>query len=449
MAHAISLTNGTTTISLYTLTGDGIFVTGWDLATAGTGKDTESEIAEGLDVLIQAGTAAALQTLVETVEGLLWAADWRRRTQMGPRVFLQVQWDGEPSAWRSEVLGGKLEVAGTPDQWGRRKLEGTLALTRAAFWEGPETQIPLSNGNGSNNTAGLTVWNHDDATAGHDNWAHIAAGAVTGVLPAPLKLELKNTSGAAADYTNLYLANNVYSDPANFVHILEGESRASGGTVTADATSSGGSFNSLYFSAGPYGEMRWALTAAQMQRTRGRWVRLLARFTYLSGAAMVQPLVMDSSGKVLWRGATYQQVALPSYPLVDLGAVPLPPGGYSAGWDGITLALRFSTTAGPGRSLANLDFLQLTPTDSQRTIRLLDSDVANNEALVDDGIEGITYVSRSGGFAPLAAPRGGPLLVFPGPEQRIYVLQDEDFVEANIDRTFAVRAWYRPRRLTI
>lgn len=450
MAHTINLTDGTTTVDLYDLVGDGIFVTGWDLQTPGTGADAETEIGEGLDVLIQASTAAALQTLVRSVEGLLWAADLRRRTGLGARVYLQVQWDGESSLWRSEVLGGKLEVLGAPDQWGRKKLEGTLAITRAAWWEGPETQIPLTNANGTANTSGLTVYNHDDTGTGHDNYVQAAAADVGGVLPGPVKVELKNTSSAAVDYTNVYLANNALAGGATLAHMLEGESRVSGyGTIVADATSSGGNYNERSFTSSGYADMQFSLSATRLQKTAGRWFRLLSRFYFLSVGATVQPILLDSAtGAPLWRGATYQQVSPTNFPLIDLGAVPLPPAGYATNWDALRLALRFSTTLA-GTSVADLDFVQLTPTDALRHLRLFGYPIANNDSIIDDAIAGLTYISRAGGLAPLAAPRGEPLLVFPGVDQRIYILCDEDDQTMNIDRTFAVRLWHRPRRLTI
>lgn len=450
MAHAISLTDGTTTVNLYDLSNTFIVAEGWEMATPGVGKEAEPEIADSLDLLIQATSAANLQTAVRNLEGLLVTADRRQRTGLGARVFLQVQFDGEASAWRSEVLAGKLELPQAPDQWGALKIEGVLGITRRNYWEGPRTQIALTNGNGTNNTAGLTIYNHDDGDATNDNYLQIAAAAVTGAMPAPLEIELENTSGGSVNFSNIYLANNVFADPANLTHIIEGESRDSGyGSIVANGASSGGNYNEVSFTPASAGVMLYSLAAAQLQKMAGRWFRLLARFHFLSGDAIVQARIMDSTGtRILYAGPEVQPNSGALYHLYDLGALPFPPGGYSTGWGALKLSLRFSTGVA-GTSTADLDFLQLTPTDSFRHLRMFTYPVPNNDLVVDDGIEGLAYVSLSAAPAPLVAPRGAPLMVYPGVLQRVYVLADEQNNAVNIARTWAVRMWYRPRRFTL
>jgi hypothetical protein len=450
MAHAISLTDGTTTVNLYDLANTFITAEGWELATAGVGPQAEPEIADSMELLIQASSVANLQTAVRTIEGLLVSADRRQRTGLGARVFLQAQFDGEASAWRTEVLAGKLEVPQAPDQWSALKIEAVLGITRRNYWEGPRTQIALTNGNGTNNTAGLTIYNHDDGDATNDNYLQIAGASVTGMMPAPVEIELKNTSGGAVNYSNIYLANNVFADPANLAHMIEGESRDSGyGSIVANGASSGGNYNEVSFTTAAAGTMLFTLSAATLQRLAGRWFRLLARFHFLSGDAIVQARIMDSTGtRILWAGPEVQPNTGALYHLYDLGALPFPPGGYSTSWGSLKLSLRYSTGVA-GTSTADLDFLQLTPTDSFRHLRMLTYPVPNNDLVVDDGIEGLAYVSLSAAPTPLVAPRGDPLMVYPGILQRVYVLCDEQNNAVNIARTWAVRMWYRPRRMTL
>ena len=448
MAHAISITDGTTTVSLYDLSNTFVKAEGWELATPGVGKDAEPEIADSLELLIQATSAANLQTAVRSIEGLLVSADRRQRTGLGARVFLSVQFDGEASAWRSEIIAGKLELPQAPDQWARLKIEGVLGITRRNYWEGPRTQIALTNAYATNNTSGLTIDNHDDG--GNDNYLQIAAAAVTGVMPAPVEIELKHTSGSSVNFSNIYLANNVFADPANLTHIVEGESRDTGyGTTMSDANSSNGYYNDITFTSASAGTMQFSLSASLLQKTAGRWFRLLARFYFLSGDAVIQARIMDSSGtRILWAGPEVQPNPGTNYNLYDLGALPFPPGGYSTSWGALKLSLRFSTGA-VGTSTASLDFIQLTPTDSFRHLRLFTYPVANNDLVVDDGIEGVSYLSVSSSIVPLVAPRGEPLMVYPGILQRVYVLADEQDNAMVIARTWAVRMWYRPRRLTL
>lgn len=452
MAHTINLTDGTTTVDLYNLgAAPAMFATTWTLATPGLGKEPEPEVGESLDLLISGSNVTTLQTTVRALEKLLWAADLRRRTQLGPRVYLQVQWDGEASAWRSEVVGGKLELPNAPDQWGRLRVEATLGLTRRAFWEGARTQIPLTNSSATGNTSGLTIYNHDDSGTYHDNYCQVAAADVTGVLPAPVEIELKNTAGASVWFTNVYIANNVYSDPANLVHMLEGESRTSGGTIVANAASSNGNYNEVSVTPGTPGYMMFTLAAATVAKLGGRWFRLLARFVSLPSGVVVQPSVRNSpSERDLWMGPESQPSNGMWWGVVDMGAAPLPPGGYSAGWGSLTLVLKFSTVLSVPP--VQLDFVQFTPTDSYRIMRLGYRSLANNDLIVDNGTDGLAYTTSSGEQQAGVAPVGDPLMVYPGQLQRLYILSDSgDGGEAgiNIARTLAVRAWYRPRRLSL
>lgn len=449
MAHAISLTDGTTTVNLYDTAAAFVKAEGWEMATSGVGPQAEPEVSDSLELLIQASSVANLQTAVRTIEGLLVSADRRQRTGLGARVYLQVQLDGEASAWRSEVLAGKLEVPQATDQWGGLKIEGVLAVTRRNFWEGARTQLALTNSNGTNDTTGLTIYNHDDGGTGHDNYVQVAAASVTGAMPAPVEIELKHTTGSSVNFSNIYLANNAFADPANFAHIIEGESRDSGyGTITADANCSNGNYNAVSFSTSATASMQFALSSTLLQDTVGRYFRLLARFVTLSVGSLMQARIMDPTGTVvLWAGPEVQQSSAVNHPLFDLGALPFPPGGYSTAWGALKLSLLFSTTT--GASVAQLDFVQLTPTDSVRHLRMRGTPIANNDLVVDDGIEGAAYASSGGAYYPLASPRNEPLMVYPGQLQRILVLADEGSNAVNIARTFAVRMWYRPRRFAL
>ena len=131
--------------------------------------------------------------------------------------------------------------------------------------------------------------------------------------------------------------------------------------------------------------------------------------------------------------------------IFDLGSVPLPPGGYASAYGALTLAIQFT-----GTSLTELDFVQLTPLDSFRYLECMGS-VANGESVVDNGYEGLAYVLSGSAYLPLVAPRGEPLMLFPGLTQRVIVLQQNltGNSQAPIADTFSVRVWHRPRRRTI
>lgn len=450
MPHAISLTDGTTTVNLYNLAG--AFPTSWRLAAGEEGDET---VGEALDLLIQGASVTALQAAVRDIEKLLEAAVRRERTRVGARVFLQVKWDGEADTWRSEVVGGRLELHGAAEQYGRLKIEASLGLTRRAWWEGPEAQLPLSNGNGTNNTAGLDLFNCNDGSGSspnkRHNYAQIAAADVVGSLPAPVKVELANSTGLTMFLTNIHLANNVFSDPESLGHMLEAESRVWGGTVTADAACSGGS-KVVFSSYAGQAQIYWSLNAAVLQKTAGRWFRLLLAVRSRTATALetVQAELRDPTDAVVLHSGPEVALNRPAtlgYPLVDMGAFPLPPGPSSTAYERVRLWLTFRVAEGTATTA--IDYIQLTPTDSYRPLRLQPIGILANDVLVDDGIEGLSYATANGFRGPFLRGKGDPLLVWPGRTQRIYVQADDDGFPPSITDRWKMRAWYRPRRKSL
>jgi len=272
---------------------------------------------------------------------------------------------------------------------------------------------------------------------------------VTGVLPAGCQVRLTNDIGASRTFTKIYLALNAYSDPANFSHILEGESRASGGTVVSDATyySNG---QALSFTVGSGGTpststFAWTLPAATLQDAAGRPFRLLARFAGGLGTTTVFAEVRAANGSsVLWRG---DSVALPDLygGLTDLGVVPLPPGGYSTAYGALTLALTFT-----GIATRYLDFLQLTPMDAFVLLECV-APCAHGESVMYDSIDGRQYILSGSAELGYVTASGGNLLLQPGVINRIIVLQENSTGtnRGEIYEMFTVLVRYRPRRLTI
>jgi len=69
-----------------------------------------------------------------------------------------------------------------------------LNWERDNVFYGEEVALPLSNSSGSGMTNGLTLFNHDDSSLGHDNWFEVNLQAIGNLSQIPLRLELKNTT---------------------------------------------------------------------------------------------------------------------------------------------------------------------------------------------------------------------------------------------------------------
>jgi hypothetical protein len=256
-------------------------------------------------------------------------------------------------------------------------------------------------------------------------------------------VQLTNTVGASRTWTKVALALNSQSDPANWVHVLEGENRSSGGTVVSDASASNGQTVQMSLT-GTTVTLLWALSSAQLQRSRGRLFRLLARVVSVNAFLTAFAEVRAANGvEVLWRG---EPVTITGYGgLIDLGAAPLPPGGYNPSYGGLSLALTLT-----GSAIAEVDFVQLTPTDGYRVLKLL-APCANNDTVVDDSAERLSYVLSGSAVLPYVSAVGDGLLLEPGVTQRLIVLAEGGGAvdEVPITDAWSVRVWHRPRRLSI
>ena len=441
MAHVISLTDGTTTITLDAASG--YRVLSYDIVTPKEeGGVMPADVAETLEYIVVGSSGAQVQTRIGAVDRLLETARRRNRWGVGPRVFIKLQVDGEASPWRAEIFGCDSEPQeDTLRLWPNNSAVYTLTLRRAAAWESDTlVQLALTNSSGTNNTTGLTVNNHDAGSA--DNYVQIAGANVGGNLPAPVQLEMTNNTGGSVNYYEILLASNAFSDPATLPHVLQAESAivSGGGTVASDAACSNGQYVAWSFTGS--NAQQYTLTQALLQDAMGYDFHLLARFRTVNARAFVRPSIYDATGTyALWSGDEVE-IPLISPALVDLGVIPLPPGGYSAAWGAMRLRLdwRADTTV-----QVDTDFFAFFPSGTFHILRG-PTTVANGGVLVDDGIEGRAYV-RAGGVEQLGiTPRGLPLLIWPNMTQRIYFAWSLFDWTAPISQALSVKVWHRPRR---
>lgn len=454
MPHALSITDGTATISLST---SGVMLSRYT-PTAPQWDERARQyksVTESADLLFYDATAAAVQAKAQAVEALLRRALERAATGRGPRVYLQYQWSSDAAAWRSEVSNYRLALDDTAAQGiPQAKVSAQLIVTRAPFWEGPRTAISVGNGNGSG-TGGVTVFNCNDGSGSspnkRNNYLDIAGASVAGALPAPLELRMTNNTGSAKSYDTFYVANNAFgTTPA---HIIEGEGYVAGyGSTGSDSSCSGGQYGRRTSGGAGTLVFRYAIPTAVLDAYAGRLCKVLARFRTLPGQREVRLQLYESTGLTVLGPPS--PVTVTEYTLYndghihDLGTVQLPPGEYTAGWAGVVLEIQFSATAA---ETYDIDFIQLTPTEplTFRRIEQRGFQVANNETIVDDGGEGKIYSTTGGSvYGGLWIPLSEPVHAFPGVNQRLLFLHDTS-TASDIGNKLSVQVFYRPRRLSI
>ena len=386
----LQVTDGTTTVTLH----GGAPVKGSIYFPKAPDRDDNGNylsVTEDVEVLLDDSTPtiafANIQATINTLEILFRQAYDRQQSGVGPRTYIEYAPVSGATA-RAELLGGGVEwpknrsgrmVNQTP-----ATARVTITWTRVYCWDGPRTQIAVSNGVGSNNTTGLTVSNLGDTT--HDRHIRMAATAVATIEPAMLELRLKNTAGAGRNYHNFY----VFTDKNDIsTLVLQGESRqASYGSVVASGTVSNGQYLSL--SVNGTVVVPWTLPTALLSKTAGVYVRLLAKFAVFDSNAniYVRAFVKDATGVItLARTPSEVKLKLGASYVQDLGALPFPPGGYSTGSAPQTLVLAFRTES---LQTIGLDFILPAPTDSFMRIEQVVNQVLNNEEVVIDGLEKLT-----------------------------------------------------------
>jgi hypothetical protein len=448
MSHVLDLYDGTTTIHL---ADDGAHavtdyvprapeirmassetpgIDGAEITSTSLGNVTESAT-----VLFHADTLANVRIAIQSIEAMLQRAARYTTHRQGTPVYVQADHANTGTVYRSQILSGRVEIADAALiwQWARGFIEGKVIWTRKPYWETTQLNILAMT---------QTVYSHDDAGAGHNNYLDIAGSSILGSLPAPLYLLMSNPEASAT--ATVWVASNTFANPATITHMLEGE-MTTGLTSTADADSSGGAFGRVAWPATEGLIATWS--ASVWSKHYGQHYRVMARFgtNPTAGATVRLKLVADSV--VLWQS---QLIALTTGRLQELCTIQLPPTliGLSAVYP-IDLALYGSAASGN----CDLDYLQILPTEGFRRLTpITGGNLAQYEELIDDGPNDFVYKNKTFDEVPAALPAytgwGTRPMVWPGKACRLYFIASDGSTE-NVDRRLTVSVYYRPRRLTL
>lgn len=411
---------------------------------------TNRNVTEAFVIAISGAAWSTVESSKTSIETLLEQAERYQKHQLGARVYVEYSAD-DSTVWRSELLYGKLQPdakMGSAAWLNESAMRFTVTWRRRFYWEGAEVELALENNTVYPRvTGGVTVVNHDDDDVGDCNWVAINGGDVSGLLPAGMRLEITNTYATAGGYS-YWVGHNVHGNPASLVHVLEGEDadyKAGAASATAHSGSSGGETQPVTWSGGDATRvMWWTLDDTFLSACGGLWFRVLARFTSMDSDVRLQVKSSYYAGTVLQEA---QEVIARTHDITDLGALRLPPWlPGESGLQDVELELWGRKSGGGSFSL---DFLMLMPAEGFRAFSPLGYGLPQNATLVDDGILGKTYVTRSTGKAAYYVPRGLPIMLIPGSSQRLYFLCENWSGDAEIDRTHSIRVYARPRILTL
>jgi hypothetical protein len=414
---------------------------------------TRRNVAEVWEARIKSASAADCEPIVQRLQRFFLRAEaWATKRKGGPVSARMKLRNSTSGVYKTELFSGTVEHAEglLGWQWDNGILVVIISWTRRYYWEAEaETAIPLTNGNGSSVISGLTVRNHNDGGAGDDNWVEISANAITGVLPVPIRLELTNTYASVTNLGTVIVGHGVYSgDPA--YHVLEAEN-GTGGVTSADAGSSNGAYQTLSWS-GSAETTIWTttLSTALLNAYRGQYVRLFARYAGTPVEANWIRLRLKLEGTTIYETEEIQLETTDE--LQEWWTLQLPPYEVASGDTIYPLTLTLSGRAKSGglTLFFPLDCIYLMPLDGLRTFTPRAFGLPYTARIIDDGATGLTTTdgySTAGRTGHYEAD--GQILLEPGRLQRLYVVQTSMTNFAPAARTLSVKAWYRPRRLTV
>jgi hypothetical protein len=195
---------------------------------------------------------AALGSMIQAVNNKLRLAAEYQERRAGSKVYLNYQPDGYSEAYRSEIIGMDADISRLEIEdpymfnWGTNKTAfANLYVKRRNFWEGTLTPVTLSNPNGTNST-GVVVFNSNQggtATGGSIyNYTDVAATAIAGDLPSPMKIEFYYgvSNAATLSASSFYILNNTSFPTVSYWQEIATASYSYSSGTASIATASGG-----------------------------------------------------------------------------------------------------------------------------------------------------------------------------------------------------------------
>lgn len=442
MAHTVTITHGSTTITLSLV----------DYTPSSAPADQET-VTERWEVFVEGTTLDLLLDAIHAINRAFELARQQQKDSFLDRVYLNFLPKDLIDSQRSQIVNGRIEYYDETLKWGwaNKGFDIKLVIERKNYWEGALTAIPLTNSNGTDVTTGLNLYNCNDGSGVspnvRENFADIDADDLEGDLPAPIKLSI--TAGGTA-FQNFLLALCNSGDPTALDHLAECEDGV--GTTDADASCSGGYYGYYTWSFVDTEEdaFIFQVSASEWPDLQiGRWYLPILRLRSLLSINDLWTRIKISAGIV----TTTQWLKLPDsfgpqvvqYPPIRFGLPRIENPVANIYW-------QFRTSTSGSKTVYG-DYVYMLPLDGIRKYEVYLDTGSPSDDLVDDPYEKVVYrkknVTGSGRLETVLA-KGNPLMIDPQNDARIYFqITGVDGTLVAITVTATIKVWYRPRRLAL
>ena len=372
---------------------------------------TGATVTETADVAFN-GDNALLKTKANTIERLLDQAKYSHL----PTVYVEYHHQITGYPYRSPIVGGR--VTWSEERPLREVYQGSafgvmsVVFERANYWEST-LSIYL----------GVTVIKNGNT----GQYNYMSLPDIQGTLPAPLLVQMTNNNGTSLATSKFYLATDLGIGFSSNQHMLSGSSFSWPGATT---------HSTRLFTA--------AIPAALLEKTQGEQMHILAGFSSLVASNLyLRAGIYTSIGGIHILAHAGNEKEVGPRKLINLGVLPIPPGGVANA--DVALALTgYSTTSGS----ATLDFIQVVPAKNALELTQTGYNLTASAFIYDDGIEQESYYGTGGNRYNIINRSGGPIMVYPGRTNRLFILFDEGG-SFNQGRNLLVNVNYRPRWSTI
>ena len=402
------------------------------------------------------GSATTMQTELENLRLAFKAAERRYEENRGSRVYLKYQLNGLSTLYMSEITcRSKDDVAGSYSlpsgnrfglYWGiEMPLE--IKITRENEWlANSETELALSNGNGTDVTGGISIKPFTDT----QDYVDIDELVIDGDLDSKMRIMITNNNGSYK-IGDVWIGKKVIGTPASFVHILDaGDSDT--GSNGSDASCHDSIYRSYTITTTEGKVTGWTLTTASLTASKAGYNRVLCRFRNTTNIANVKwrlKLFTETGTNPIWEGGQYQfddtnaeyislirEIDTVRLPLVDPESdTPQP----------LRLEM-WAVSATEVSEAVDIDCIKLKPMDGYRKLYSRDG-VSQNSVLYDNGILGTVYQLVAGERVDDISPEIDPIILSPFEDNRLYFTYHTKTAGiAPIDHAATVQIYYRIRK---
>ena len=422
-----------------------------------------NNVVQPIKVLVGGDSNEDVQQAVEALEEVCSKVATSFGVESVP-VMLEYKPKGATLSWESRAITATLVSEFDRAQEPSQKLASpvpsydrysivTIQIERAFYWQGPLTDLAISNGHGAG-VGGVDIYNCNDTW--YDNFVDIAENAVGGGLPTPAEIRLESDN-PLQNLTNYMLSLNTRFVPSDFVHGVEGEWASWYAGASSIAYSSKYSYGEALH-VKPYGDpgderlcAKWNLSEQKLLMTRSRWFHILMYTIETTGLAeedLVQLRV--SYGDVEVAKTPWRMYGMAPGLILDCGALRLPPF-VLVGVASHALVLELWVRSDEAVDFY-LDFFHLFPAsrpDGFVNIVPYDFSVPDGSAMVHDGPRYAAYEGIDKRAGAWFTPEGRFLYLQPNVAQRLLVLVNNDYGDVPIDIKHNLKIKYYPRRLRV